>query len=96
MIRLNNVKSGVKRHSVSKSRSLNAFRNKYSFKIVIVMHLEKNESSRNDCHNCSERISQSLRNEPATPWFSKGSLLKVLAPPGWLSGERVGLMTWWL
>ena len=20
----------------------------------------------------------------------------ILAPPGWLSGERVGLMTWWL
>ena len=21
---------------------------------------------------------------------------KLLAQPGWLSGERVGLMTWWL
>ena len=22
--------------------------------------------------------------------------MKLVAPPGWLSGERVGLMTWWL
>ena len=24
------------------------------------------------------------------------AVLTILAPPGWLSGERVGLMTWWL
>ena len=25
-----------------------------------------------------------------------GRGLKLWVPPGWLSGERVGLMTWWL
>ena len=26
----------------------------------------------------------------------KYRVLKVMGPPGWLSGERIGLMTWWL
>ena len=28
--------------------------------------------------------------------ISKASSFRYVAPPGWLSGERVGLMTWWL
>ena len=28
--------------------------------------------------------------------FGKGSVYFQSCPPGWLSGERVGLMTWWL
>ena len=31
-----------------------------------------------------------------TLWIGNGAVLKSSAPPGWLSGERVGLMTWWL
>ena len=28
--------------------------------------------------------------------MENGRLQQVIAPPAWLSGERVGLMTWWL
>ena len=29
-------------------------------------------------------------------YFAHHNTLFFAAPPGWLSGERVGLMTWWL
>ena len=35
-------------------------------------------------------------NETVHTFFVEEMVLNALAPPGWLSGERVRLMTWWL
>ena len=44
----------------------------------------------------SDQIAKTVQYDFGSTLFYTVFLFLPIAPPGWLSGERVGLMTWWL
>ena len=59
-------------------------------------YLERQVRKRHDVNNVQD-LERILRREwDRIPMHIVRNLTMTSNPPGWLSGERVGLMTWWL